>query len=72
MKNYQKRSVRNVEYDKNEIAKLCWEADHKFSFDQKKVLHRESRSILTKIKEIIHSLKNPKYIKKFSYMLSKI
>ena len=31
-----KRSVRNCDCDKNEIAKHCWEADHNFSWDQKK------------------------------------
>ena len=33
-----KRSVRNCDCDKNEIAKHCWEADHNFSWDQKKLL----------------------------------
>ena len=46
-----KRSVRNFDCDKNEIVKHCWEADHNFNWDQKKVIDKESRSILRKIKE---------------------
>ena len=34
------RSVRNCDCDKNEIAKHCWEADHNFNWDQKKVIDR--------------------------------
>ena len=29
-----KISARNCDYDKNEIAKHCWEADHNFSWNQ--------------------------------------
>ena len=47
-----------------EIAKHCWEADHNFNWDQKKVIDRESRLIPRKIKETIHSLKNPNGINK--------
>ena len=57
-----KRSVRNCDYDKNEIEKHCWEADNNFSWDQKKVVDRENRLILWKIKETIHFLKNPNHI----------
>ena len=64
-----KRSVRNCNCDKNEIAKHCWEADHNFSWDQKKIVDRESRLIPRKIKEIIHSLKNSSHINKISNML---
>ena len=60
-----KRSVRNCDCDKNEIAKQCWEADHNFNWDQKKVVDRESRLIPRKIKETIHSLKNPNTLTKF-------
>ena len=67
-----KRSVRNCDCDKNEIAKHCWEADHNFNWDQKKVIDRESRLIPWKIKETIHSLKNPNHINKISYMLPEI
>ena len=49
-----KRSVRNCDCDKNEIAKHCWEADHHFNCDQKKVIDRESRLIPRKFKETIH------------------
>ena len=37
-----KRSVRNCDCDKNETAKLCWEADHNFSWDQQKVIDRKT------------------------------
>ena len=66
------RSVRNCDCDKNEIAKHCWEADHNFNWDQKKVVDMESRLIPRKIKETIHSLKNPNHINKISYMLPEI
>ena len=39
----QKRSVKNWNCEKNEIVKHCWEADHNFSWDQKKVVDWESR-----------------------------
>ena len=67
-----KRSVRNCNCDKNEIAKHCWEADHNFNWDQKKVIDRESRLIPRKIKETIHYLKNPNHISKISYMFLEI
>ena len=67
-----KRSVRNCDCDENEIAKHCWLANHNFNWDQKKVIDRESRSIARKIKGTIHSLKNPNYIDKISYMLPEI
>ena len=61
-----KKSVRDCDCDKNEIAKHWWEADHNFNWDQKKVIDsdRESRLIPEKIKETIHSLKNPNPINK--------
>ena len=67
-----KRSVRNYDCDKNKVAKHCWEADHNFSWVQKKVINRESRLIPRKIKETIHSLKNPNHINKISYTLPEI
>ena len=67
-----KRSARNCDYDKNEIDKHSWEADHNFSWDQTKVIYRESRLIPRKIKETIYSLKNPNHINKMSYMLPEI
>ena len=66
-----KRSVRNCDCDNNEIAKHCWETDYNFNWDQKKVIDRESR-IPRKIKETIHSLKNPNHISKISYMFPEI
>ena len=68
----QKRSVRNCNCDKNEIAKHYWEADQSFYWDQKRVIGRESRLICRKIKETIHSLKNPSHINEISYMLPEI
>ena len=67
-----KRSVRNCDCYKNEIVKHCSEADHNINWDQKKVIDRESSLIPTKIKETVHSLKNPNHINKISYMLPKI
>ena len=66
-----KRSVRNCDREKNEIAIHCWETDHNFSCDQKKDDDRES-SIPRMIKETIDSLKNPNHIKKISCMLPEI
>ena len=56
--------------EKNELAKHCWEADHKWN--QKKVIDRESRLIPRKIKETIHSLKNSNDVNKISYILPEI
>ena len=67
-----KRSARNCDCDKIEIAKHCWEVDHNFNWDQEKVIDRESRLIPKKIKETIHSLKNPNHNNKISYMLPEI
>ena len=70
--NKHKRSVKNCDCDKNEIAKHCWEADHNCSWDKKKVIIRESRLISRNINETIHSLKNPNHINKISYTLPEI
>ena len=67
-----KRSVRNCECYKNATTKHCWEAYYNFNWDQKKIIDRESRLILRKIKETMHSLKNPNHINKISYMLPEI
>ena len=67
-----KRSIKSCDCDKNEIAKHCWEADHNFNWNQKKVIDRESRLISRKVKDTIYSLKNPNHIKKISYMLPEI
>ena len=67
-----KRSARNCDCDQNEIAKRYWEEDHSFSWDQKNVIDRESRLILTEIKETIHSLKYLNHINKISYVLLEI
>ena len=63
-----KRSAMNWDCDKNVLARHCWEADHSFNWDQKKVIDRESRLIPRKIKETMDSLKNPNHINKISYM----
>ena len=34
--NKRKKSVRNCDCGKNEIAKHCWETNHNFSWDQRK------------------------------------
>ena len=67
-----KRSARNCDCDKNEIAKHCWEADYDFNWNQNKVIDRENRLIPRKIKETIHYLKNPNHINKISHMLPEI
>ena len=61
-----KRSFRNCDLEKDGIVKHCWEADHNFSSDQKKVFDFESRSISETIKETIGSLKNLNQINKIS------
>ena len=66
------KDLSGIAIDKNEIAKHCWEADHNFNWDQKKVLDRKSRLIPKKIKETIHYLKNPNHIDKISYILPEI
>ena len=67
-----KRSARNCDCEKNEIAKHCWEADHNLSWDYKKVDDRENRLIFSKIKEAILSLNNLNHVNKISYMLPEI
>ena len=46
----------NCNREKNETAKHCWEVEHSFSWDQRKVVDRESRLIPRKIKETIYIL----------------
>ena len=60
-----KSSVRNCDFDKNEIPKHCWEAYHNFSWDQKKVVNRESRLIPRKIKEPYILWRIPLTLRKF-------
>ena len=64
--------IRNFNCDNNETAKQCWEPDHNFHGDQKKVIDTESRLIPRNIKETIHYLKNTNHINKVSYMLPEI
>ena len=63
---------KNCNCEKNEITKHCWKADPKFSCDQKKVADTESRLIPRKIKETIHSSRNPNHCNEISYMFPKI
>ena len=68
-----KRSVRNSDGKKNEIAKNCWEADHNFHWNQKKVVvDRQSRLICRRIKETAFSSKNSNHINKIVFMLPEI
>ena len=67
-----KRSVRNCDCNMNEIAKYCWEVDQDLSWDQKNLVDRGTRLISMKIKETIHSLKNPNQINKISPMVPEI
>ena len=60
-----KRSSRNCDCE-NKITKHCQEADHNFGWNQKKVVDRESKLTPRKIKETLHSLKNPNHINKIS------
>ena len=57
---------------KNEIVKQFWEIDHNFGWNQKKVVDGESRLIPSKIKETVHSLRNPNHVNKISYKLPEI
>ena len=52
------------------LPKHFWEVDCNYSCDQKNVVDMESKSIPRKIKETIHSLKNPNNIKKISHILA--
>ena len=65
------RSVKNYDCKKSGIAKHFWEADHNFSWGQKKVVDRESRFIPRKIKETTHLLRNPNHVYKMSYRFLK-
>ena len=47
-----KRSIKNCNRKRNEIAKCCWEAEHNFSWDKERGVDRENRSIPSKIKEL--------------------
>ena len=45
----QKRFAKNLDSERNEIAKHCCEEDHNFIWNQKKVVDRESRLIPRRI-----------------------
>ena len=59
-------------FKKDKIAKNCWDADHNFSWDQKKVVDQESRLIPRKIKETLHSLRNSNDTSNFFFMVTEI
>ena len=61
-----KRSVRNRDRGRNEFTKHCWEADHNFRWDQKKLSDRENRLIPRNVWEPINPLKNLNHIIKIS------
>ena len=42
-----KRSIRNWNCDKNEIAKYCWEAGHNFNWDRMKLLNAAEKQVTT-------------------------
>ena len=65
------KDLTRIAIEKNETAKHCREADHNFSWDQKKV-DRESGLIPRKIKETINSLRILDHINKIPYMLPEI
>ena len=74
MKPYFKKHIRNflnvirvpqkMFFEKNNIAKNRWEADHIFSWNQEKVVDREIR-LIPRIWKTINSLRNPNDTKKF-------
>ena len=61
-----------VTFQEFKVAKHCWEADQNFSWEQNKVVDRESGLIPRKIKESIQFLKNPNHINKISCILPEI
>ena len=71
-----KRSIRNYDREKNETVKHCWEADHDFSWDQKKVVDRESRLIPRRSKKpyilwriLITLTKSPTCFLKYGFLI---
>ena len=57
-KSFIKECIRN----KNEIARHWWEKYHNFYWDQKKVVDKDIRSIIMRVKEMVHFVKNPDYL----------
>ena len=60
--------MRNCDCEKNDIAEHCWEADHSFSCDEKKVVDGDSRWVHKKIQKTLRSLKNSSPINTICYM----
>ena len=57
--------LRRVKWVRYKTVKHCWEADHSISWDQMKVVDRESTLIPRKIKETINFLTNRITLTKF-------
>ena len=55
----------------SKIVKNCWNEDHILELESKKTIDGENKLIPRKIKDDIHSLKNPN-LNKVCYMLSEI
>ena len=66
------RAVRNGDLEKNKIAHHCWTSDHRFNFDNKTIIDRETNMTTRKIKETIHSISDPNHINSISYELADI
>ena len=58
------KDLSRIAVAKRTKLKNCWEADHNFSWDQKKIADKECRLISKKIRKTIHSFKNPNHINK--------
>ena len=61
------RAVRNGDVTKNEIADHCWTNDHKFDWENRKIIDKEKGWTARKIKETIHSTQNSSSINSTSY-----
>lgn len=66
------RAVKNGDVTKNEIADHCWKFDHKFNWDEKRIVDKEQDWTSRKVKETIHSLNEKKHINSISYTLPDI
>ena len=64
-----KRSSKNCDCENNEIAEHCWEADHNFNWDQKKVTDREIRLIPRKFEGLITLTKFPTCFLKYGFLI---
>ena len=67
-----KSSFKNCDSENSEVAKHCWKVDHKFNWNEKKVLDGQNRFIPRKIKETMHFLKNPNQPSNISHILPNV